>query len=327
MPKVSVIIPIYNSGKYIEGCLRSLFEQTLDDIEYIFIDDCSTDESVEILKAVLKEYPKRCSYVSLIRNTKNCGPSTSRNNGIEKAVGKYIIFCDSDDIVERDGYELMYNMAEENEADMVSCGVYVDSNNESIPILFEKQVPLSKTLQDCDTLEGVLYSSSCNKLIRRDLLIDNNIRFDGSIRMWDDLYFTFIVRFYCKIDCVLNKPLYHYCKYNDDSITSQNALIKSESQIRCVELLEIFLRNNVCINYDYILNFLKLRSKDLLFCSDYINNWIHVYKEAHKWIYRYIGFYGIARILRFYIVAFGGEFGWSILDLYARIKYKIKGKK
>ena len=108
MPKVSVIIPVYNVEKYIEKCARSLFEQTLDDIEYIFIDDCSPDNSMLVLSKVLKSYPKREAQVRIIRNPENKGVAYSRTIGMKAATGEYMIHCDPDDWVDKELYQNMY---------------------------------------------------------------------------------------------------------------------------------------------------------------------------------------------------------------------------
>lgn len=121
MPKVSVIIPVYGVEKYIERCARSLFEQTLDDIEYLFIDDCTPDRSVEILKNVLEEYPNRKSQVTIHRMEQNSGQAAVRKWGILNATGDYIIHCDSDDWVDVDMYRAMYEKVVEEDADVVVC--------------------------------------------------------------------------------------------------------------------------------------------------------------------------------------------------------------
>ena len=95
MPKISVIVPVYNAERYIANCLRSLFEQTLDDIEYIFVDDASTDSSILIIRSILELYPLRQDHVVIIRNSVNKGPSYSRNRALEVCTGEYIAFCDS----------------------------------------------------------------------------------------------------------------------------------------------------------------------------------------------------------------------------------------
>ena len=104
MYKVSVIVPVYNAGRYIERCLRSLFEQTLDSIEYIFVDDCSPDDSMDILKRVLDEYPERKDDVKILTHQVNTGQSGARRDGMRIASGEYMIHCDADDWVDTDSY-------------------------------------------------------------------------------------------------------------------------------------------------------------------------------------------------------------------------------
>ena len=122
MPKVSIIVPVYGVEKYIERCARSLFEQTLDDIEYLFIDDCTPDKSVEILKRVLEEYPHRKSQVVIHRMEQNSGQAKVREWGMRNATGEYLIHCDSDDWVDMDMYRIMYEEAKRTDADIVMCG-------------------------------------------------------------------------------------------------------------------------------------------------------------------------------------------------------------
>ena len=99
MPKVSVIVPVYGVEKYIERCARSLFEQTLDDMEFIFVDDCTKDESIEVLKRVIDLYPVRKDQVKIIHHAVNKGLSRARETGVNAATGDYIGHCDSDDWV------------------------------------------------------------------------------------------------------------------------------------------------------------------------------------------------------------------------------------
>ena len=131
MPKVSVIVPVYGVEKYIERCARSLFEQTLDDIEYLFIDDCTTDRSIEILQQVLEEYPQRKPQVTIHRMEQNSGQAAVRKWGMQNATGEYVIHCDSDDWVDTDMYRAMYEKAKEEDADVVLCG-FVRSDGERI---------------------------------------------------------------------------------------------------------------------------------------------------------------------------------------------------
>ena len=111
MPKVSVIIPIYGVEKYIERCARSLFEQTLDDIEYIFIDDCTPDNSMIVLQSIIEKYrfrlDKEKKVVRIEKMPSNSGLTAVRSHGMQLALGEYVIHCDSDDWVDRELYETM----------------------------------------------------------------------------------------------------------------------------------------------------------------------------------------------------------------------------
>lgn len=124
MPKVSVLVPVYGVEKYIERCARSLFEQTLNDIEFIFVDDCTPDRSMEILKSITEEYQLRFAEkkyeVRTERMSTNSGLAAVRRQGIQLATGDYITFCDSDDIMPENAVETLYHLAVESGADIVS---------------------------------------------------------------------------------------------------------------------------------------------------------------------------------------------------------------
>lgn len=116
MIKVSVIIPCYNSYKYMNKCLKSLEDQTFKDFEVIFVDDYSTDNTYNDLKKYLENTNLQWE---LLKNSQNSGPGQSRNNGIEKAKGEFVCFMDSDDWYENNFLEKMYNKAENEKLDIV----------------------------------------------------------------------------------------------------------------------------------------------------------------------------------------------------------------
>ena len=126
MYKVTVVVPVYNAGLYIERCVRSLFDQTLADIEYVFVDDCSPDNSIAILESLLKEYPERAKSTKIIRHEKNTGQSGARRDGVLAATGDYIIHCDADDWVDLDMYQSMYEKAEAEGAEAVCCDIVLE---------------------------------------------------------------------------------------------------------------------------------------------------------------------------------------------------------
>ena len=118
---VSVLVPVYNVSKFIERCLHTLFSQTYDNIQYIFVNDCTPDQSIEIIQKVLNKYPQRKEHVKIINHDKNRGLAAARNTGIENAGGEYVLHIDSDDYIELDMVELMFGKAKEEDADIVVC--------------------------------------------------------------------------------------------------------------------------------------------------------------------------------------------------------------
>ena len=120
MIKISIIIAVYNCEKYIEACVRSLFEQTLYDIEYVFVNDDTPDNSVTILENVIENYPTRKPFIKIINLERNGGVSNARRIGIENATGEYVIHADSDDWVDKDMYERLYLKAKETDVQLVS---------------------------------------------------------------------------------------------------------------------------------------------------------------------------------------------------------------
>lgn len=215
MPKVSVIIPVYGVEKYIERCIRSLFEQTLRDIEYIFIDDCTPDKSVEILKRVLEEYPQRKSQVVIHRMEKNSGQAAVRKWGMLNATGEYVIHCDSDDWVDVHMYEEMYNKAIEEDADVVVCDFCsTDCENEQ----YSKGL-ISKERENVivDVLLWRIAGCLWNKLVRRKEYTDHHLNYPTH-NMGEDAALIVQILWNAKRITYLPKPLYYYYT-NPTSIT------------------------------------------------------------------------------------------------------------
>lgn len=176
-PELTVIVPIYNVAPYIKECAVSLFNQTLKNIEYLFIDDASTDESLRILEEIILEFPNRSQQIKIIRHTNNKGISFTRQEGINKATGNWIIHCDSDDIVEASAYDTLISLAKREKADIVICGfTEFDESGEKkqfLPkegIFSENEILNSLTGFSRNTLHGSL----CNKIIKRKYCKDIN---------------------------------------------------------------------------------------------------------------------------------------------------------
>ena len=246
MPKVSVIIPVYGVEKYIERCARSLFEQTLDDIEYIFVDDCSPDKSIAILENIIKEYlprlKKEHKNVRIERLSKNCGLPNVRRYGINLATGDYIAHCDSDDWVDVHMYEEMYNKAIEEDADVVVCDFCsTDCENEQ----YSKGL-ISKERENVivDVLLWRIAGCLWNKLVRRKEYTDHDLIYPTH-NMGEDAALIVQILWNAKRISYLPEPFYYYYM-NQTSITKY---VSDDNKIRQrflqatanVEIIEQFL--------------------------------------------------------------------------------------
>ena len=204
MIKVSVIVPVYNVGKYLDKCLNSLVNQTLKDIEIIVINDGSTDNSKEIIDKYKDNYP------ALIRciNTKNRGIGPARNFGIKKATGKYITFVDSDDYLKNDTLEKAFNCIEETSSDIVIYDWY--EVNEEYEIINEVSIEsFSRTsLNDNKELLFLINPAPWNKLYKRELF--NDILFPESRIKYEDLMTIIKVLVYAKKIVKLDEKIYYY---------------------------------------------------------------------------------------------------------------------
>lgn len=234
MYQVSIIIPIYKVEKYIERCARSLFEQTLSSIEFIFVNDCSPDNSINILQSVLNQYPNRIPHTKIIHHEYNRGSAAARNTGRRIAQGEYIIECDSDDWVEFNMYELMYQTALKNNADIVIC----DWNEVYNPNIIHIHVNPPSNNLDCVAaiLSRKMHGSTCNKLIKKELYTKHSIMCTEGINLLEDLNVTYRLFYYAKTISYINKPLYYYFKGNENSYTS--SAISEQSQKGFIQLIE-----------------------------------------------------------------------------------------
>lgn len=223
-PKVSVIIPVYNAAKYIERSSVSLFEQTLDNLEYIFIDDHGRDNSIDLLKEIVGQYPNRQNQVKIIRNNENLGVGQSRQKGVDEATGEYLIHCDTDDWIEPDMYESLYKTAKSESAEIAICDFYKDSDTSRI---FVKQNPESdKSKLFSQISKEILHMNLWQKLILSDLA--KSVRIEPGIDHWEDLSVVPYMMLKSKKTVKVNRALYHYNVANTNSITradlTQNAI-------------------------------------------------------------------------------------------------------
>lgn len=211
---ISAIIPIYNVAPYIERCTRALMEQTLKDVEFIFVDDASPDDSVGILKGILQEYPQR--NVRILTHEHNKGLPAARNTGIVAATGEYIWHCDSDDWPEPDMLESLYNAAKEADADIAYCDFYLDYGNRR-RYMVTPDYTSAKEMLEQGFLVGLMKYNVWNKLIRRSLY--QGITFPEGHSMGEDMTIISLAVHAQRVIRV-PRPLYHYFKLNDKAFSN-----------------------------------------------------------------------------------------------------------
>lgn len=285
MPKVSVIVPVFNVEKFIGRCVRSLMMQTLSDVEFIFVNDATPDTSMAVLESILAEYPDRASQVKILAHEQNLGLPAARNTGLDAAHGEYIFHCDSDDFVESDMLESMYSSAKDNDADIVWCDWYLSfGQNER----YMKQ-PSYDTASDAlkGMLGGAMKYNVWNKLIRRRLYVDNGIVFPSGYGMGEDM--TMMMFFACATKVIyLPKAFYHYVKLNSGAFTQTPSMKHFDDLRHNVQRISDFVTARYGDSFDKELSFLKLEAKfPFLIMSDDRNMyrlWQEWYPEANMYI-------------------------------------------
>lgn len=237
MADISIIVPIYNAEKFIKKCVDSLLNQTKKELEFILINDGSTDKTHDILKTYKD---KRIKYFK----NKNQGIGKTRNFGIEKATGKYIIFIDSDDYIAPTTCEELYNKAIKEKADVVVCDffkVYDDGSIEDI------NLPSFKTskLKDNPNILIDINLSPWNKIYSTKLIKDNNIRFAEGIK-YEDVPFVSEALDRANKIAKLDKKLNYYVIHGNSETTVRDKRIFDILKI--VDMIRKYFKNKTYMN-------------------------------------------------------------------------------
>lgn len=315
---ISVILAVYGAERYIEECLRSLFTQTkTSGVEFILVNDCTPDSSIEIAKRIIAEY--RGIDAKIINHDVNCGVAVARQTGVDAASGEYTIHIDPDDWCEPTMLEEMYNAAKAEDADIFCCDFYENYSNQEIYI--EQKLATDNLLCIDKFIAGGLHSSLCNKLIKRDLIVANGIRMIPNLNIWEDMMFCIKCFSYTNKISYINRAYLHY-RQNNTSLTHTIPLNRIQNKIDAVKEIEQFLTNTFPDNvfFDSLTTF-KIRFKHYLLKNSkggiQVNHSkfypeLDSYVDSHfkvRWIHQFL--YKQALKGRLYIF----NFGYFILGL------------
>ncbi len=215
---VSIIVPIYNVEKYIEKCVTTLLEQDCNNIEYIFVNDCTPDKSMKILKDTIEKYPNRKDDIKIINNIKNSGSSLTRKYGLDASIGKYILFIDSDDWIDTDMVSSLICEAKKSDADIVCFDYIKEFSKKSVikSFFYTKNHPKLNLEFVKAILSHEISVSMCDKLVKRELY--KNIDFPHFSHCEDS--FVNLQLFYeAKKITHIARPFYHY-RTNPNSLSN-----------------------------------------------------------------------------------------------------------
>ena len=268
VPKVSVIIPVYKTEDYLRKCLDSVCNQTLKDIEIICINDCSPDGCLEILK----EYASKDDRIKIIDFKENKGAACARNAGIDAAQGEYLGFVDSDDFIELDFYEKLYNKAIVSNFECVK-GTMLCYYNGHRDLDREAAYDINKLIKKNT---AYFYHSFTTAIYKKDFITVNNLSFPENINNFEDPNFSIHAAAFLNHIAVLYDAHYHYVRHIG-SVTLNVENMLAASAIESMSQISLFLRKADIsdLHYNIVVSFLI---KQLL---EYIGN-IKLSVEVNK---------------------------------------------
>lgn len=281
-PKISIIVPVYKVEPYLHICVDSILAQTFTDIELILVDDGSPDNCGDICD----EYAQKDQRVRVLHK-KNGGLSDARNAGLDVATGDYIGFVDSDDWIEPDMFELLYNMCIENDCEIANCTSIIHYKNKTVTngshqlIIHDKKQAMKAMLQ------GILYDEVVwTKIIKKDLL--NDIRFKTGIT-YEDTAFTYKVIHECKRICCIGAPKYHYIKRENSTMDLAIKNIRIDSVLIYDEMYK-FIESN----YPELRNLVALKLANSALTV------LNLIAAKQNWQEYKVEYYKVAKILNRY---------------------------
>ncbi len=251
-PKVSIIVPVYNVEKYIERCAVSLFEQTYSYIEYVFVNDCSTDQSIDVLNQVIGRYPNRADHTIIISHQVNRGVAVARNTALDRCTGEFVCQIDPDDYIELDAVESLLCQQERSSSDIVTGQMIMHRSDRDVLLAFPRYS--SKTDMVIDMMQPTIMHSLANRLIRRSLFENFKIRAKEGVNCGEDCWMMTRLAYFAKSSDTIDKVVYHYDRTRENSYTSsKNGVInknKIKDDIDTANLIIDFFKDKETVYYD-----------------------------------------------------------------------------
>jgi glycosyltransferase involved in cell wall biosynthesis len=287
--KISIIIPVYNVEKYLADCLESIVNQTLKDIEIICVNNGSTDSS----GLILKEFAKRDSRIKII-NQENSGPSSARNSGLNIAKGEYVGFVDSDDWVDNDFFEKLYNVSKKYDSDVAAGGFYREikqGKHEKI-IKYRKEKLFVKSEDKIKQAQIPIHNYVWNKIYKRESLFKLNLPFEDG-KFFEDILWS--VKVIYALDGFVTVPntYYHY-RMNEGSIVTQKSKKHMKDYLYAEKDMLDFIKSN---DIKILAPYKKPNQEKIFFCGIEILKKSYYYPDTVK--YRLFGFIPILTIKKY----------------------------
>lgn len=278
-PKISVIVPVYNTEKYLRRCIDSILAQTFTDFELLLINDGSRDSS----GAICDEYAAKDSRVRVFHK-ENGGVSSARNVGLDNAKGEWISFVDSDDWIEAKAYECMLHEVEYKGVQLALCGFNEILRDEIHPIF----LPNIQHGKDSFIQEYLLceWYVIWNLLVKRELIENEKFRLDETVRIGEDADLLFKLLLSTSEIIIINKQLYNYDRTNELSALHNMHFYDYENVVKVIlNMIEYFKYKGVFNKYEQEFAWKILRAKqDLVLYPDMHNTFLGIYPASHKFI-------------------------------------------
>mgnify|MGYP006076469353 CR=1 FL=1 len=320
-PKISIGVPVYNVEKYIERCAVSLFEQTYTNIEYVFVDDCTPDSSINILEKVIPRYSTRKPDVKLIRNPINLGSAATRNIILDNSTGEFILWVDSDDFIELDAIEKLIELQKKHNCDILDFGVMKHTSDRKF--LYMSDLFSTPKGMFSSIMERKTHNALWGRLIRRSLIVENNIRFEDGQDVGEDLKVIIILSYFAKSVFSVQDVFYHFNSTNSLSLMSSFSAEKEMMTWHNIDITKSFFKGKG-IFYEEAFN--KFEAKTIVrqmirCCYDPYNNF-----EFYKYLKRRSKY---LRIIDLKDVDFAKKLiyiipSYSIAKLMTRVMIRVK---